>query len=149
MLLFIVVGSIFFGCKKDAQTTALPTTSVIPAIQLISITPTSVHQFTDSIKFDIQYIDGDGNVGDYSADSTSLIIIDNRNSALVNKFHIPPVTPQGSSIEVQGEFIAVLKSIILLNSSSSSEATTFSIKLKDRAGNWSNVITTPTVTITP
>ncbi len=137
------------SCKKDKQTDANPAIGFSPSIELISISPTTIHQFSDSIKFEIKYTDGDGNVGDYNADSTSLIIADNRNSSLLNKFHIPPVSPQGSNLVVQGNFLSILKSIILLNSASSSETTTFSIKLKDRAGNWSNSITTPIVTILP
>ncbi len=147
--LFSFFWVVFFSCKKDSQPVANPLLSDIPAIQLISTTPTTVHQFVDSIKFVIQFTDGNGDVGDYNADSLSLVVVDNRNSSLVNRFHIPPVAPQGSTIAVQGQFSVVLKSIILLNAASTSETTTFSIKLKDRAGNWSNTVVSPTVTILP
>ena len=138
---------VFVACKKDNQSVALPTVSPVPSIVFNGVSKSTIKQFVDSLKFDISFIDGDGNLGDYNADSLSLIIADNRNSALVNKFYIPPVTPQGSSIVVQGHFFPVLKSIILLDTTSQAETTTFSIKLKDRAGNWSNTVTSSQVII--
>jgi len=145
--LFGVIICLFAACKKDSQPSINPPISTIPEIEFIEATPTTVKQFNDSIKFTIKFTDGDGNVGDISADSLSLFVTDNRNSTLVERYHIPPVAPLNSSIVVQGKFSVVLKNTILLNNANSSETTTFSFKLKDRAGNFSNVIQSGTITV--
>lgn len=137
----------FAACEKDSKPTINPPISTTPEIEFIDATPTTVKQFNDSIKFTIKFTDGDSNVGDISADSLSLFVTDNRNSTLVERNHIPPVAPLNSSIVVQGKFSVVLKNTILLNSNNTSETTTFSFKLKDRAGNFSNVVQSSLITI--
>ena len=92
--------------------------------------------------------DGDGDLGDYDADTLSLWITDTR-FPLTEKFHIPPLAPQGSSISIEGDLHVTLEHIILESTTSMSEDATFTIKLKDRAGNWSNEVTSGTVTILP
>ncbi|MFM2226256.1 MAG: hypothetical protein RJA07_2458 [Bacteroidota bacterium] len=138
---------LFATCKKDSQPSINPPISTTPEIEFIDAIPTTVKQFNDSIKFTIKFTDGDGNVGDISADSFSLFVIDNRNSTLVERYHIPPVAPLNSSIVVQGQFSVILKNTILLNSANASETTTFSFKLKDRTGNFSNTVQSGTITV--
>ncbi|MEY4877377.1 MAG: hypothetical protein RL708_2527 [Bacteroidota bacterium] len=138
---------LFAACKKDTKPTINPPISTTPEIEFIDASPTTVKQFNDSLKFTIKFTDGDGNVGDISADSLSLFVTDNRNSTLVERYHIPPVAPLNSSIVVQGQFSVILKNTILLNSANTSETTTFSFKLKDRTGNFSNVVQSGTITV--
>jgi len=92
--------------------------------------------------------DGDGGFGDYDADTLSLWIADNR-FPLTEKFHIPPLAPQGANISIGGDLLVLLEHIILESTTSMSEDATFTIKLKDRAGNWSNEVTSGPVTILP
>ncbi|MEN9521749.1 MAG: hypothetical protein RL065_126 [Bacteroidota bacterium] len=148
LYLLSIAICLLMACKKDSQPTINPPISTTPEIEFISAAPTTVKQFSDSIKFTLKFTDGDGNVGDISADSLSLFVIDNRNSSLVERYHIPPVAPLNSNIVVQGQFSVVLKNTILLNTNSTSETTNFSFKLKDRAGNFSNVVQSESITIT-
>ncbi len=136
---------LFSSCKKDDTQPNEPI-SVIPAIELTSVSPNSIHQFTDSLVFEIHYTDGDGDLGDYDADTLSLWITDNR-FPLTEKFHIPPLTPQGSSLTTSGTLLVVLDHIILKDQNATSESATFTVKLKDRAGNWSNEVTSAPVNI--
>jgi hypothetical protein len=147
ILLFIISLCLFCGCKKDTPPFINPPTSTTPVIEFVDASPSTAKQFSDSIKFTIKFIDGDGNVGDISADSLSLYLTDNRDATLVERFHIQPIAPANSTVSVQGKFSILLKNTIILNSNNTSETTTFSIKLKDRAGNFSNTIQTNTITI--
>ncbi|MEP7128968.1 MAG: hypothetical protein ABI729_08875 [Chitinophagales bacterium] len=139
MLLFL------FSCKKD-DSAANPAVSIVPEIALLSVSPTSVHNLVDSLLFVVSYIDGDGDLGDYEADSLSLWITDNR-FPLTEKFHIIPLAPQGTSLVISGELKVLLEHIILKDQSSVSETATFTVQLKDRAGHWSNTVTSETITI--
>jgi hypothetical protein len=57
------------------------------------------------------------------------------------------LAPDGSKIHIKGTLVVKLKSLFLLGTGGM-ETTTLEIRLKDRAGNWSNKVTTPTITIT-
>jgi hypothetical protein len=144
---FIGLIILFVACKKDSKPTVNPPISTTPTIEFIEAIPTTAKQFSDSIKFTIKFTDGDGDVGDVSADSLSLFLYDSRNAAIVERFHIVPVAPSSSTIVVQGQFSVVLAHTILLNNSSTSESAIFSFKIKDRAGNSSNTVQSGNITI--
>lgn len=141
---------IFFitSCKKrEVVSEQNPPTSKTPVIELVSALPTTVQQLNDSIVFTIHYTDGDGDLGFENADSSSVFITDNR-FPLDFFFHLQPLAPLTSEIAITGNLPIVFPNTILENNSNSTEAATFSIKLKDRAGNWSNTVTTGTITVT-
>jgi len=148
-LFFSTVVLLFFSsCGKDSSTQPNPPISKIPAIELKSISPDTIHQLADSLLFQVNYTDGDGDLGDYDADTLSLWITDNR-FPLTEKFHIPPLAPQGTTIAISGTLNVTLDHIILKDQSASSESATFTIKLKDRAGNWSNEVTSGPIIVLP
>jgi len=137
--LLIIIASLFFAisCKKKDGLTI----SEAPSIELISVNKTEVTEFVDSLVFTISYRDGDGNLGTESPDSTVIELRDNRDAEnLVFGYHLSPRSPNGSSLIVQGQLQIVLKNIIILNSANNSETTSFSIRIKDRAQNWSNTV---------
>jgi hypothetical protein len=144
-LLIIIAASFFaFSCKKKEGLTI----SESPSIELISVNKTEVTEFVDSLVFTISYRDGDGNLGTQSPDSTVIELRDNRDAEnLIFGYHLSPRSPNGSSLIVQGQLQIVLKNIIILNSASNSETTSFSIRIKDRAQNWSNTIESSNINI--
>ncbi len=148
-LISLLILFTVFSCKKKPVENINPPIAKEPVITLESVTPTTVHQFTDSIVFNVKFIDGDGDLGDFSADSLSLALIDNRSAALEERFHIAPAAPVNVTVAVQGVYHIVLDHTIFLNSASTSESTTFTVHLKDRAGHWSNVVNSGTITILP
>lgn len=137
------------GCKKDDDddTTANPPLSDTPFIEFKSVNKTTVQQFTDSLVFIIFFQDGDGDIGFEDADSIALNLVDNR-VPLTHSYHLPPFAPTGADLSVQGSLNVVLQNTILIDQNSSSETATFTLQLRDRAGNWSNEVSSPTITIT-
>ena len=146
-ILILLVGLVLLAssCKKDEGSETIPPISAVPNISISALTPSSIDQF-DDLEFTIFYQDGDGDLGFIDADENSLFITDNR-FPLEHSFHVSPLSPPGSSITIQGEFKIVLQGVILKDQNSTSEAATFSVRMKDRAGNWSNVVTSAAVTI--
>ena len=141
------------ACTKTSTTIEegdpLPTIGEEPAIELISVNPTTVQSYADSIAFTISYIDGDGDLGTEDPDITSIELIDQRApDFLIFEYHLSPRTPSGAELSIQGILNIVLENSILLDDSNTSEETTFTIRIKDRADNWSNTIETETITIT-
>ena len=135
-------------CRKYENNDPLEPLSIVPKIELVNVAPTTVTQFEDSILFVIKYTDGDGDLGFESADSMSVELTDNR-FPLTFHYHLQPLAPQNAAVAITGQLPIVLENTILQNSDGQTEQATFNIRLKDRAGHWSNTVTTPTVTVQP
>jgi hypothetical protein len=141
--LFIVVLA-FLSCKKKEKSTSTPEP---PAIELISVTPSTVKEFKDSVLVKIKYKDRNGDLGDPSPDEHSLSIKDSR-LANADTYHVKPLAPvSDKDIPIEGELTIKLNSLFLIGTGTSENATLV-IKIKDRQGQWSNEITAPAITIT-
>lgn len=139
--LFICVLSLF-NCKKKAKAVVDP----VPTIELISINPSNVTEFKDSISITIKYKDANGDLGDENPDDLSLEIKDSRLSK-ADYYHVKPLAPNtGKDIPIEGELRIKLNSMFLLGTGTK-ESATLNIKFKDRAGNWSNEVVSSPITI--
>ena len=149
---FLLLLCFFTSCTKESNsvidTNPNPDISDIPEIELLQVNPTTVIQHQDSIIFRIKYTDGDGDLGTNDPDQVSVELVDNRDpNLLIFGYHLSPRTPDGSELTIQGELSIVLNNSILLDSNNDTEQTTFSVRIVDRAGNWSNVVETETIII--
>jgi hypothetical protein len=131
-----------FGCKEVVNTTGNPS----PRIALVKIEPTTVKQFTDSLKITFTYEDGDGDLGFENADINSLEVQDERLQK-TDTYYIPPLAPTDAKIRIKGQLTMNLRNVFLLGTGNI-ETTSFTLRIKDRAGNFSNPIKTPEITIT-
>jgi hypothetical protein len=136
------------SCRKKTETT-IPTVPIQPVLTFESVNKTNVKAFNDSLVFTVSYTDGDGDLGDFNSDSLSLFLFDTRLNSLYQRYYVAPAVPANLNVAIQGKFRIVLDHTILLNSSSTSESTVFKIKVKDRAGHWSDAVSSPTITIKP
>ena len=135
LLCFVLITS----CKKEDNTPK------IPEISLVSISPTTLVQFEEPVNIVIGYKDLDGDLGFENPDSFALQIKDNRLED-PDWYHVPPLSPIGSNVSIQGELDIQISSLFLLGNGSE-EQTSFTIKMIDRAGNWSQEIMTPQLII--
>jgi hypothetical protein len=132
----------FFSCKKKAKVVVDP----VPTIELVSINPSTVTEFKDSISITIKYKDANGDLGDDNPDELSLEIKDSRLSK-ADYYHVKPLAPNtGKDIPIEGELRVKLNSMFLLGTGTK-ETVTLNIKFKDRAGNWSNEVVSSPITI--
>jgi len=136
------------ACNKEERITGDPSPSVsnVPAISLGSMSAT--YSEFDDITLFVNYEDGNGDIGFADADSAVVYATDNRDEILFT-FHVPPLSPEGVEVTIQGTVEIVVENVVLLNQSENAETTTFTVQMVDRAGNWSNEVTTPTLTINP
>lgn len=145
-LILPVLGLLCASCSEDELPTLEPV-SEIPAISLLSVGPSEVVAWEDSIIFLIHYQDGDGDLGFNSPDSLSLYVTDDR-IGLTESYFVPLLAPEGAGVAIQGELEVELKNTILIDPDADNETVTFSIYLRDRAGNISNTITAGPITVT-
>ena len=134
-ILVVIFFALSPSCKKDQ------TINIIPSITFDSIIPNPAIKYVDTIRIVISYKDGDGDLGIDSADIKNLFVTDNRNN-VVSQFRIPQLAPTGSNIAIEGNFDIILPPQVFINDNDSTETTTYSIYVVDRAGHNSNTINT-------
>lgn len=142
-----IAAALVIGCGKEDDVIN-PPMSDVPVIELINVSPTTVTALGDSIVFIIHYEDGNGDLGFNAPDSMSLYITDTR-IPLTESFFVPLLAPEGADIAIQGELEVVLNNTILVNPDATSETVEFEIQLRDRSGNYSNMLVVPAITVFP
>jgi hypothetical protein len=137
-LVFLAYSS---GCKKDKITY-----EVTPEITFVSISPGSVNAYSDEVVIRIAYTDGDGDLGENVSGVENAFITDTR-SNLTYGLRIRQLGPDNEELIIKGEIDLIIPGLGI--SGTSTETATFSVYIKDRAGNQSNVITTSAISVTP
>ena len=141
IFILITILSLFASCGKDDEKYPL-----IPEIKFESITPSTMTEFGSQISLTISYIDGDGDIGTSDPDIYSVSIKDARLNT-PDYYHINPLTPPGETLQIEGELTFILPGIFVIGSGTQ-ENTSFKVKLQDRAGNWSNEVTSSQISVT-
>lgn len=129
------------GCKPEPVVKL----DEAPLIRIESVTPTSIREFDGRVTVVLQYEDGDGDMGSVHPDSLLLEVQDDRLTA-PDYYFIPPLSPVGSNIPIQGKLNFTLNGTFIFGNGSFEE-TIYSIRLRDRTGKWSNQVNTPTILI--
>ena len=115
----------------------------------------------DSIVVFFDFTDGDGDIGfkpsDRRLDNFDMIIIDKRTDNVQDRFFLPHVPPKGAGNGIVGSArVVVFGTCCIYDDGSAScepnenqltDSVEFEIYIRDRAGNESNRITTPTITL--
>jgi len=138
-LTYIFFACILLSCEKEEAI------SDIPQIEFLTISPTTAKEYIDDIIITISYSDANGDLGENNPDVFNLFVTDKRNE-IEYKFRIPELTPSGSDIAIEGNFNITINGTGITDESSSQKVD-YSIYVKDRAGNKSNIITTSEITI--
>lgn len=142
----LVSVALLLSCKKEKGNDPLPAISNVPEIELSNTSSTSINQF-DDLTLTVKYTDGNGDLGESDANINSIFVTDNRDITIVHKFHLQPLAPVGQDVAIQGNLKIKIENVILLDQSNTSENASFSVYILDRAGNKSNIVTSPSVRI--
>lgn len=141
--IFVALGIMaVWGCKK--KDTDLPHSSV-PSIEILSLTPGTIQENSDSLRFEIRYTDGDGDLGENHPDARNLFIVDNR-IGLAEAFRIPQLAPTGSNIAIEGTLNVTYPATGITNGGNS-QGITFTVYVVDRAGHESERVVSQEVTV--
>ena len=118
-----------------------------PEIALESSGPTTVVEFVDSIEIVLSFRDMDGDLGENYTDDKNLFVLDSR-LGLYHTYRISSLVPGGASVPIQGELKFTIPSVFLSTAQLNEEKVHYTIHVIDRAGNESNRVETPQITIT-
>ncbi|HLP18859.1 MAG TPA: hypothetical protein VK174_01085 [Chitinophagales bacterium] len=130
----------FSGCKKEEAISA------VPDIKFVSFSPATAQKYVDEIEVTIEYTDGDGDLGENTPDVKNLFCTDSRNN-VTYEFRISQLAPDEAKIIIKGQLKFHLPPQGFIDDNNTTETTTYSIYVKDRAGNQSNTVQTSTLTI--
>ena len=135
----VMIAFVFASCHKDE-----PIDNPVPSIELVSVSSTNITE-GDPLTFRIKYTDGDGDLGENDPNAHNLYLTDNRVN-ITYEYRIRELAPAGSSLIIRGNIDVELKTTAITDGSSSQNVT-YTIYLRDRAGNQSNTVTTDAITI--
>lgn len=154
----LVAGAMIFNSCVNA-----PNYSDIPEIEFVGFTNLVMDQAplnSDTTVLTLKFTDGDGDIGfDIDTPGENIFIIDNRTNEFFDRFRAPAIPPQGANNGVTGEINMVLlntccifppqDSIPVCESPAAypTNQLTFTVYIEDRAGNKSNEIVTPAITL--
>lgn len=141
VLMLLGVFAFTSSCKKEEEIAE----AKAPVIGVISIGPDTVTQFTDSVFVEIQYEDPNGDIGSDDPDGQDIEVKDSRLNT-PDYYHLKPLTPAGYSLFIRGKLRVKLNTLFLLGNGQF-ETVTFTIKLRDQSGKWSNEVTTDPIVI--
>ncbi|MEX1188829.1 MAG: hypothetical protein WED33_06180 [Bacteroidia bacterium] len=139
----IIFLIIFSACKKEENEYGPE-----PQITFKSISPVNVEAYADSVVINIEYTDGDGDLGENVSGVENAFITDLRTS-LEYGLRIRQLGPDNSNIIIRGNLSLVIPAVGITSGSSSPESATFEVRIRDRAGNFSNKVTTTAITVNP
>lgn len=135
----IITLVLLLSCKKKEEV------SLVPVIELKSVSETTVVAFDNEIRVDLAFTDHNGDIGYADPDIYSIRVKDSRLEDF-DWYHVPPVTPDLMELDVSGNLTIILNPLFLLGNGEE-EIASFTLQLRDRAGNWSNQVTTANITI--
>lgn len=137
--LAIITFVLLLSCKKKEEV------SLVPVIELKSVSASTVVAFDNEIRVVIGFEDHNGDIGYEDPDAYAIRVKDSRLEDY-DWYHVPPVTPDMMELDVSGDLTIVLNPLFLLGNGEE-EIANFTLQLKDRAGNWSNQVSTSNITI--
>ncbi len=131
----------FSACTDDED----PIPNGVPIIRVESISPKTAKQFEEPVELVLYYEDANGDLGSEDPDELTLAVKDSR---LENPdmYHVKPIAPPGANVPIQGTLSVIIKSVFLLGNGDS-EQITFSVRIQDQAGNWSEEAVSPPITV--
>lgn len=138
---FVLTSLAWTACKKEK----IDLTDPVPTILSVTVSPTNVVEYQDSIVFTIAYRDGDGDLGENSPDAHNLFLVDNRIN-VTEEFRIRELAPEGAEIPITGTLRLVLRNTGITDGSSQ-QTVDYTLYLRDRAGNESEHVVTDPITV--
>ena len=138
-VILLILPILFFSCEKEDLK------SPVPLLEFISITPEIAQEYEDEIIITISYFDVDGDLGENDPNVKNLFLTDNRNN-ITYEFRIQQLSPDNSTITIEGNLDISLSSTGITDSSNS-QIVTFDIYVVDRANHQSNIVTSNPITI--
>ncbi len=153
-VLLLAFGWTWWRCVQP------PDYPIEPVIEFISLSKNTMRQTPlgqDSILITIGFTDGDGDLG-FQSDEPSIFITDGRDSFAKPPYRLPYIDQQGAGNGISGEISILLPTTCCIytdpltgfklsceNVPVKQDSVFYYIRIRDRAGHYSNQIATPKI----
>lgn len=142
LIVAIMLLLLSLSCKKDELIS-----TEVPEIEFVGISSSQVVEYQDKITITISYRDANGDLGENDPDVKNLFVTDSRNG-VTYEYRIQQLAPDESEVAIEGNLDIEITNTALIDETASSETLTYTVYVRDRAGNDSNAITTSSITVT-
>lgn len=137
LVVLCLLGSLLAACNEEH--------SNIPEITNLTVEPTLVEEFADTVTISFDYYDYNGDLGHPDPNVTSLSVKDSR-LQFEDLYHVQPLAPEGANVPIQGRLSVKLNNLFILGNDTV-ERLQFEVMIQDRAGNWSELVESDTITV--
>jgi len=144
--LLIGLISVLLGTSTSCSKSEIDEISVVPSIELISISNDTIIEFDETLIITISYEDGDGDLGFVETDKYALFVRDIRLEEF-DAFYLGPIAPLNAVIPIKGKLDIEFPTLFIFGNEAM-ETTRFEIKMVDRNMNESNILVTEDIIIT-
>jgi hypothetical protein len=139
----VLLAASLAGCQ-DGETVEL---SATPAIRWDTIEPRTITALQDTLHFRLYYEDGDGDLGNADPAARNLFLTDQRLD-ITHAYRIQQLAPETENgLPITGKLSFSLANVIMSDSSANEEPAVFSVYVADRAGNSSDTLQSPSITV--
>ncbi|HNP98674.1 MAG TPA: hypothetical protein PKK99_06445 [Bacteroidia bacterium] len=139
LMLFGVL--LFLSCKKETIEF-----DPIPSIEIVSVSPGSVTEYTQAVTITIKYTDGDGDLGENTSGVKNCFVTDNR-IGITSGYRIQQLAPASSSVPITGTINIDIGGQGITDTSLTSQNVSFNVYVVDRQGHSSNTVSTSAISI--
>lgn len=132
---------LFLSCKKETIEF-----DPIPSIEIVSVSPGSVTEYTQAVTITIKYTDGDGDLGENTSGVKNCFVTDNR-IGITSGYRIQQLAPATSSVPITGTINIDIGGQGITDTSLTSQNVSFNVYVVDRQGHSSNTVSTSAISI--
>ncbi len=132
---------LFLSCKKETIEF-----DPIPSIEIVSVSPGSVTEYTQAVTITIKYTDGDGDLGENTSGVKNCFVTDNR-IGITSGYRIQQLAPASSSVPITGTINIDIGGQGITDTSLTSQNVSFNVYVVDRQGHSSNTVSTSAISI--
>ncbi len=141
LLAISVIALLVFSCQKE------PPFPKEPKILSVTVNKTFINtgDDTDTLKIIFEFTDGDGDIGRPENDTVPDVFITDDRSGFTYEYRLPLVDQLRAQRGIKATAIIDILGIISCRPFRNTDTITFSIQIRDRAGNLSNTEKTPEI----
>lgn len=141
LLVHIIIALLISSCNRE------PPFSEVPQILSVTVNKTFINtdDDTDTLKIIFEFTDGDGDIGRPENDTIPDLYITDDRTEFTYKYRLPLVDQLRAQRGIKATAIIDIIGLVSCRPFRNQDTTTFSIQIRDRAGNLSNTEQTPEI----
>ncbi|MEM6396691.1 MAG: hypothetical protein AAF741_10115 [Bacteroidota bacterium] len=160
LFVFATLATMTWGFNSCAEAPNFPDE---PVITYEGMSTNEIFQFPtgirDSILIFFSFTDGDGDLTNLDSNVNDVILTDSRSELFISRLNFPDIDEEGTGNGISGDATLVIDNaafticclrddeLCIIDNDFPTDQFTYKIQVRDRAGNFSNIIETEPITL--